>query len=76
MWEFLERLIVIAIPRIRDFLLEIRNHQYEYDELIYKLEEKVKEMDEAVKQTSLPDKIDINRVNDLLLQIRKTQLQL
>ena len=60
----------------RDFLLEIRNHQYEYDELIYKLEEKVKEMDEAVKQTSLPDKIDINRVNDLLLQIRKTQLQL
>ena len=60
----------------RDFLLEIRNHQYEYDELIYKLEEKVKEMDEAVKQTSLPDKIDINRVNDLLLQIRKKQLHL
>lgn len=60
----------------RDFLLAIRNHKYEYDELIIKLEEKVKEMDEAVKQTKLPGKIDVNYVNDLLLRIRKQQLGL
>lgn len=60
----------------RDFLLAIRNHKYEYDELIVKLEEKVKEMNEAVKQTKLPDKIDVNFVNDLLLRIRKQQLGL
>lgn len=60
----------------RDFLLAIRNHQYEYDELIEKLEEKVKEMNEAVELSSLPEKIDINKVNNLLLHIRKQQLGL
>lgn len=60
----------------RDFLLSIRNHEYEYDELIVKLEEKVKEMNKAVEQTTLPDKIDVEYVNTLLLDIRKKQLGL
>ena len=58
----------------RDFLLSIRNHKYEYDELIVKLEEKVKEMNDAVAQSTLPDKIDVEYVNNLLLGIRKKQL--
>ena len=60
----------------REFLLDVKNHKYEYDEIIKMLEEKKEEMDKAIAESTIPDKIDENFVNDLLVDIRKKQLGL
>lgn len=59
----------------RDFLLNVKNHKYEYDEIIEKLEQKKSEMDTAISKSTLPDEVDIDFVNDLLLKIRKMQYE-
>ena len=60
----------------REFLLDVKNHKYEYDEIIKMLEEKKEEMDKAIAESTIPDKIDENFVNNLLVDIRKKQLGL
>lgn len=60
----------------RDFLLEVRHHKYEYEELIERLDEKIKEMEEAIKASTIPETINIETVNNLLLDIRRKQLKL
>lgn len=60
----------------RDFLLEVRHHKYEYEELIEKLDDKIKEMEEAIKVSTIPEAIDVETVNNLLLDIRRKQLKL
>lgn len=57
------------------FLLDIRNHKFEYDELIARLEEKEAKMKELRENSSLPDKIDINMVNDMLFDIQKEYIK-
>ncbi len=59
-----------------DFLLDIRAHKYEYDELMEVLTKKVAEMDDAMENSTLPETIDVEFVNDMLLKIRKEQLGL
>ena len=58
----------------RDFLLDIKNHKYSYEELMTILQEKNKEMEIAIANSTLPDAIDVNFVNNLLLDIRKKQI--
>ena len=58
----------------RDFLLDVRNHKFEYDYLIKLLEEKMKEMDDAIKHSTLPQKIDSILIDKLLIDIRMKQL--
>lgn len=60
----------------RDFLLKVKHHGFEYEDIISKLDEKKKIMDEAIASSTIPDKIDINLVNDLLISIRRQQLGL
>ena len=57
-----------------NFLMDIRNHKYEYDELIKILEEKMAEMNEAMKASKLPESIDKEEVNKLLIDIRCEQM--
>jgi hypothetical protein len=59
-----------------EFLLNVKNHKYEYEELMEMLEKKNKEMEEAIANSTIPDAIDTDFVNDLLLKIRKEQLGL
>ena len=59
-----------------DFLLDVKNHKYEYNELMEMLEKKNDEMEKAMAESTIPEKIDIEFVNDLLLKIRKEQLGL
>lgn len=59
-----------------DFLLDVKNHKYEYNELMEMLEKKNDEMEKAMAESTIPDKIDVEFVNDLLLKIRKEQLGL
>lgn len=58
----------------REFLLDVKQHKYEYDEIIEMLDTKKKEMDEAIAQSTLPDNIDVEFVNDFVIKVRKQQL--
>lgn len=58
----------------RDFLLDVKMHKYDYDEIIELLEEKKVEMDDAIAKSTLPDEIDVEFVNDFVIKIRKQQL--
>ena len=55
----------------REFLLKIKNHGFEYEEIMEKLDEKCKEMDEAIANTTIPKDIDIDFVNDLTIGLYK-----
>lgn len=57
----------------RQFLLDVKHHKYEYEDIIKKLDEKKIEMDEAIKNSTIPDEIDREKVNQLLLNIRVKQ---
>lgn len=60
----------------RHFILNIRLGNYTYDELISYLNSKQGEMEEAMNNSSLPEKIDVELVNNLLINIRKKQLSI
>ena len=55
----------------RDYLLDIRNHKFEYDEVMAQLEKEKAEMEEAIKTCTLPDKPDYDAINELLVNLRK-----
>jgi hypothetical protein len=55
----------------REFLMAVRNHQFEYDELMEIVNKDKANLDEAIKSSTLPQKIDESFVNDLLINIRK-----
>ena len=52
-------------------LLDIRNHKYTYDEIIDMITVKQKEMDAAMEGSALPEKPDYEKLNGILLKIRK-----
>ena len=53
-----------------DFLLDVRNRVYTYNELMDKLLVLKSKMDDAIETSNIPDKIDVNIVNNLLLNLR------
>jgi tRNA U34 5-carboxymethylaminomethyl modifying enzyme MnmG/GidA len=54
----------------RDYLLDIRNHKFEYDEVMEQLEKEKAEMEAAIATCNLPDDIDYNTINNLLIEAR------
>jgi hypothetical protein len=60
----------------RDFILNIRLGNTSYEEIIDYIEGKKDEMEKAMAESTIPEKIDVEFVNDLLLKIRKEQLGL
>lgn len=58
----------------RQFLMDVRNHQFEYDEIIERLEEDKQRMNQLMEQSTIREKIDTNFVNNLMIDIRKQQL--
>lgn len=56
----------------RDYLLDIRNHKFEYEDVMEQLEKEKAEMEEAIKSCTLPDYVDIEKVNNLLIEARKS----
>ena len=59
----------------RQFLLDIRNHKYEYEEIVAMLEQETASMNDAMEHSTIRDKIDTDFVNSLLIDIRKQQLK-
>lgn len=60
----------------RQFLLNVRNHKYEYDELMAMLEEDASRMNALMNASTIPDRIDPGFVNSLMIEIRTRQFQL
>ena len=54
----------------RDYLLDIRNHKFEYEDVMAQLDKEKAEMEEAVKNCTLPDVVDRDAVNDILVSAR------
>ena len=55
----------------REFLMNIREGNVVYDDLMKFLESKDEEMKQAMANSSLPDEIDKSVVDDILIKIRK-----
>ena len=55
----------------RDLLMDIRNHKFEYEEIMGLIDKEEKELNDAIEKSTLPEHIDVNLVNDVLIDIRK-----
>lgn len=55
----------------REFLLSIRNHKYEYEDIMAMVNNEKAEMEEAIKNCTLREKVDYEAVNDLVISARK-----
>ena len=55
----------------RDFLMDVRNRKYTYDELMGKLLELKARMDAAIEKSTIRENIDVEFVNNLLLDCRR-----
>lgn len=55
----------------RDYLLDIRNHKFEYEVVMEQLEQEKAEMEEAMKTCTLPETVDVDAVNEILIEARK-----
>ena len=55
----------------RDFILNIRLGNTEYDEIISYIESKKNEMEDALAKTNLPQHVDIAKANDLLFSMQR-----
>lgn len=55
----------------RDFLLSIKNHQVNYEEISNYVKEKKEEFDEILKKSTLPEHLDYDEINNLLIESRK-----
>lgn len=69
--EILEGRGILVRRPDREYLLSIRKGELNYDELLATAEEKIKTIDELFKNSNLPDKVDREFTNDLLIKIRK-----
>lgn len=58
-----------------DFLMNIRNHKYEYDELIKLADKEKEEMYEIMKHSTIPDSVDETKLNEILFNLRMMQIK-
>ncbi|SEO38645.1 DNA polymerase beta superfamily protein [Mucilaginibacter sp. OK283] len=62
---------VIVKRNDRDFLLRIRNGEFEFDELMKMVEEKMESVKAAYETSTLPERPDMDKTELLLVQIRE-----
>lgn len=61
---------VIVKRNDREFLLNVRNGNFEFDELMQLVEEKMDRIKELYKKADLPDQPNVAKAEDILVQIR------
>jgi hypothetical protein len=54
-----------------DILMDIKNHKMTYDEIMALCEEKKEEMEKAFLDSTIPDLPPIDKLEEILLEIRK-----
>ncbi len=60
----------------RQLLMDVRNHKFEYDEIIDMLEQEKERMNSLMEQSTIREHVDTEFVNSLMIEIRKQQLRL
>ncbi len=65
--------VILERTHDRQFLMDVRNHKFEYDELMAKLEEDTARMNALMATSTIPDRIDPDFVNSLIIEIRNRQ---
>lgn len=60
----------VARDEDREYLLAIRNHEFEYEEVMEQLEKEKAEFEKAFETCNLPETVDIQKVNDILKEGR------
>ena len=60
----------------RDFLMDVRNHKFEYDEIIEMLEKEKERMIRLMEQSTILEKVDAEFVNQLMIDIRNKQIMM
>jgi pyridoxal biosynthesis lyase PdxS len=55
----------------RDLIMDIRHHKFEYDEIMALVTKEEEELNAAIASSKLPNDIDFDLVNSLLIEIRK-----
>jgi predicted nucleotidyltransferase len=60
----------------RQFLMDVRNHKFEYEEIIERLEEEKERMNQLMEQSTIREQIDTVFVNQLMIDIRKKQFKM
>ncbi len=55
----------------RDFLMKVRNHGFEYDEIISMLDKETEEMNQMMATSTINETINRELLNDLLIDFRK-----
>ena len=55
----------------RDYLLDIRNHKFEYEDVMEQLEKEKAEMEDAIKTCTLRENVDVDVINEILIEARK-----
>ena len=63
--------IILERTEDKEFLMNVRNHKYEYDELMEIVMKDKESLDKAIANSTIKESIDINFVNDLLIEMRK-----
>jgi hypothetical protein len=61
---------VIVKRNDRDFLLKIRNGEFEFDDLMRMVDEKMEQIKAAYEKSSLPERPDIQMAEGILIEIR------
>ena len=59
----------------KEMLMDIRSGKMDYEDLLNYAENLKKEIEDSIPTCSLPDDVDINFVNNLLIDIRKEQFK-
>lgn len=57
-------------------LIAIRKGEYEYEDILAEAEGLIAKMDKTFEESKLPDKVDTDLVNDILVKIRKQRYNL
>jgi hypothetical protein len=62
---------VIVQRKDREFLLTIKSGEFEYDDLLKMVDEKLEKMDDLYDRSGLPEAPDINKAETILVNIRE-----
>lgn len=57
-------------PENKELLFSIKYGKLPYDDIMKMVEDKKQEMDEVFDSSDLPERVDINKINELILEIR------
>ena len=68
-----EHKIIVECPN-RQELLDIRHGKYDLQSLLIKAEDQIEEIKELFKRSDLPDNVDKDFINKILIDIRKEDL--